>query len=509
MTYAFEMRGITKRFPGVTANEDVSLAVEWGTVHGLIGENGAGKTTLMKILYGMYSADKGDIFINGEKVSLRSPKDAIAKGVGMVHQHFTLVPSLTVAQNIILGKPVCKWNGLVDISKANQLVDELSERYGMPVKPDISVGELPVAMQQRVEILKALYLGADTLIMDEPTAVLTPQEIERLLETLSELRRQGKCIVLITHKLKELLSVTDNITVLRSGKVTGRVKTSESSEKEIAAMMVGKEISLEVPKGTFSPGKDILRVENLDCYDRMGVHVLKDVNFQVREGEIVGIAGVQGNGQTELIEAIAGMRSDFSGSVTINGKKFQAQDTTLSRRNAGLSHIPEDRQKTGAALESSILNNFLMGGLKNPAYTTRHTIRYKKAADAAQAQLQKFDVRYAGLNMAAGALSGGNLQKVIVAREFYQEPSVLIAAQPSRGVDIGATMFIHERLIELRDSGKAVLLVSGELSEIMSLSDRILVLYNGEIVGETTPSESTEEDIGLLMAGIQKKEGCP
>lgn len=504
MSYALEMRGITKRFPGVIANEDVSLAIGWGTVHGLVGENGAGKTTLMKILYGMYTADQGEIYINGEKVAFHSPKDAIAKGVGMVHQHFTLVPSLTVAQNIILGNPICKKSGLVDIAQANRVVEELGIQYGMPVKPDMRVKDLPVAMQQRVEILKALYLGADILIMDEPTAVLTPQEIEQLLETLSKLRSQGKCIILITHKLKELLSVTDSITVLRAGKVTGQVKTSESNENEIATMMVGKEISLEHAKGDYKPGKAILQVEHLDCFDSFGVHVLNDVSFQVREGEIVGIAGVQGNGQTELVEAITGMRNDFAGTVTVNGKEFTAQDTPLGRREAGLAHIAEDRQTTGAALESSILNNFLMGGLKDPAYTTKHTILYKKAADVAAKQLQKFDVKYASLDTMAGALSGGNLQKVIVARELYHDPSVLVAAQPSRGVDIGATMFIHERLIELRDSGKAVLLVSSELSEIMSLSDRILVMYNGEIAGETTPAESTEEDIGLLMAGIRK-----
>ena len=435
MALALEMRGITKRFPGVVANKDVSLSVEWGTVHGLVGENGAGKTTLMKILYGMYTADEGEIFINGEKAVIHNPKDAIALGVGMVHQHFTLVPSLTVAQNIILGKPVCKKNGLIDTARANEIVNELCKRYGMPVKPDMQVKNLPVAMQQRVEILKALYLGADILIMDEPTAVLTPQKIGQLLDTLSNLRSQGKSIILITHKLKELLSVTDNITVLRSGQVTGQVKTSESSEKEIAAMMVGKEVSFELPKAPFRPGKNVLQAAKLDCCDEFGVHVLRNVSFGVREGEIVGIAGVQGNGQTELIEAISGIRNDYTGTVTIDGKDFAPHDTPLSRRKAGMSHIPEDRQTTGAALTASLLNNFLMGGLDDPAYTTAHTVQYKKAAAVAKTQFEKYSVRYADLGAMAGVLSGGNLQKAIVAREIYHDPSFLIAAQPSHGVD--------------------------------------------------------------------------
>lgn len=509
MEYALEMRGITKRFPGVVANRDVSLSIPWGTVHGLIGENGAGKTTLMKILYGMYAADEGEIFVNGEQVSFHSPKDAIARGVGMVHQHFTLVPSLSVAQNIIMGKPICKKSGLIDLPRANRMVEELSKKFGMPVKPDALVKDLPVAMQQRVEILKALYLGADILIMDEPTAVLTPQEIVQLLETLSTLREQGKCIILITHKLKELLNVTDSITVLRGGEVAGNVKTSEVSEREIAAMMVGKEISFEIPKAACNPEEAVLRVEHLDCYDSYGVHVLDDVSFSVRRGEIVGIAGVQGNGQTELIEVISGMRSDYSGSVSIGEDDIAAEDSPLRRRKAGLAHIPEDRQTTGAALESSMLNNFLMGGLENPAYTGRLDIKYKRAAAVADEQFKKFDVRFSSLGAMAGELSGGNLQKAIVAREFYRDPTVLIAAQPSRGVDIGATMFIHERLIELRSSKKAVLLVSGELSEIMSLSDRILVMYRGGIVGETTPEKSSEEEIGLLMAGIKSEVTAP
>lgn len=505
MTYAVELKNITKIFPGVVANKNISLSIEWGSIHGLIGENGAGKTTLMKILYGMYLANGGEIFINGEKVNFQSPKDAIAKGVGMVHQHFALVPSLTVAQNIILGRPICKKSGLLDFALANKTVRELGEEYGLKVDPKSLVKDIPVAMQQRVEILKALYLGADILIMDEPTAVLTPQEIEQLLKTLVLLKEKGKCIILITHKLKELMNVTDNITVLRNGVVTGQVKTSEVNIKKIAAMMVGKEIEFEVPKDEAHP-KDVALIAEHLCYrDKFGVMALDDINFSVRKGEIVGIAGVQGNGQTELIEVLSGMCSQYTGNITICGNTVESKEPPLARRRYGLAHIPEDRQTMGAALGASLLENFIMGGLDDKKYTSYGLINYKKAGMVADKQYKLFDVRYAGLNTVAGSLSGGNLQKAIVAREIYREPQVLIAAQPSRGVDIGATMFIHEKLIEMRDDGKAVILVSSELSEIMSLSDRILVMYKGAIVGETTPKESTEEDIGLLMAGIRKE----
>lgn len=505
MAYAVELKHITKKFPGVVANKDVSLCIEWGSIQGLIGENGAGKTTLMKILYGMYSADEGEILIDGKKVSFLSPKDAIARGIGMVHQHFTLVPSLTVAQNIILGRPICKKNGLLDIALANKTVSELGKEYGLAVNPKSVVKDLPVAMQQRVEILKALYLGADILIMDEPTAVLTPQEIDQLLKTLVLLKEKGKCIILITHKLKELMSVTDNITVLRNGVVTGQVKTSEVNEKEIAAMMVGKEIEFVVTKSEAHPGEEVLKARNLNYRDKFGVIALNDVSFNVRRGEIVGIAGVQGNGQTELIEVLSGMCNDYTGKIELCGHSVESKDSPLFRRQYGLAHIPEDRQTMGAALGASLLENFIMGGLDDKSYTSKALINYKKAEQVASKQYKLFDVRFAGMDNIADSLSGGNLQKAIVAREIYRDPQVLIAAQPSRGVDIGATMFIHRKLIELRDAGKAIILVSGELSEIMSLSDRILVMYKGTIVGETTAKESTEQDIGLLMAGVKKE----
>lgn len=508
MALAVELKNITKKFPGVVANKDVSLDIEWATVHGLVGENGAGKTTLMKILYGMHPADEGEIFINGERVAFHSPKDAIAKGIGMVHQHFTLVPSLTVAQNIILGRPICKKNGFLDIPLANKTVEELGKEYGLRVDPKATIKDLPVAMRQRVEILKALYLGADILILDEPTAVLIPQEIEQLLKTLILLKEKGKCIILITHKLKELMNATDNVTVLRNGIVTGRAKTNEVNEKKIAAMMVGKEIEFEVPKGKPNPADVALEAENLTYKDKYGVLALNNISFNVRRGEIVGIAGVQGNGQTELIQVLSGMSNNYTGKIKICDNLVNSSTPPLVRRQYGLAHIPEDRQTTGAALGASLIENFIMGGLDDKKYTSCGLVHYKKASEVAKRQFKLFDVRFAGMENTAGSLSGGNLQKAIVSREIYRNPQILIAAQPSRGVDIGATMFIHEKLIEMRDSGKAVLLVSSELSEIMSLSDRILVMYKGMIMGETTPQESTEEDIGLLMAGIKKEEHC-
>ena len=506
MAYAVELKEITKKFPGVTANRDVSMAVSWGSIHGLIGENGAGKTTLMKVLYGMYHPDGGEIWLNGKAVNLKDPKDAIEHGIGMVHQHFTLVPSLSVTQNIILGKPVCKKNGLLDLEGAGRMVEELGKEYHLSVDPRALVKDLPVAMKQRVEILKTLYLGADILIMDEPTAVLTPQEIEGLLQTLVLLKEKGKCVILITHKLKELMSVTDQITVLRNGVVTGQVETSQASEKKIAAMMVGKEISFEVPKSEACPGEELLKAEHLFYRDRFGVEMLRDVSFSVRAGEILGVAGVQGNGQTELISVLSGMSDSYEGDLTLCGQKMDKNASPLERREAGLGHIPEDRQTMGAALGESLLENFIMGGLSDPAYTSVGTISYQKAASVAKKQYEAFDVKYASLSDPAGALSGGNLQKAIVAREMYREPRILIAAQPSRGVDIGATMFIHEKLLKMRDEGKAILLVSSELSEVMSLSDRIIVMYNGAIMGEVDPKKSDEQEIGLMMAGMRKEK---
>ena len=504
MVCAVEMKNITKAFPRVIANKDIFLAVDWGSIHGLIGENGAGKTTLMRVLYGMYQPDAGEVFVNGEQVHFRGPADAIERGIGMVHQHFTLVPSLTVAQNIILGKPVCKRSGFLDLRKANESVKQLGIDFALPVDPRAVVKDLPVAMQQRVEILKVLYHGADIIIMDEPTATLTPQEVTGLLETLVLLKNRNKSVILITHKLKELMDVTDSITVLRHGKVTGRVKTEETTEKEVATLMVGREINFTVDKTPAKPSDTVLSVEKLNYCDRLGVTKLNDVSFSVHRGEIVGIAGVQGNGQSELIDAISGMITEYEGKINLGGTDIASKEAPLRRRRLGLGVIPEDRQHVGSALNASLTENFIMGDLADPQYSTSGHLSYGRAAKVAKKQFDAFDVRYASVDDFANSLSGGNLQKVIVSREFYRDPDLLIAAQPSRGVDIGATLFIHEKLVELRDNKKAVLLVSGELSEIMSLSDRILVMYNGTIVGETTPEKTTEEQIGLMMAGMSE-----
>ena len=501
MAERVEMIGITKRFGNVVANRSVNFTCKEGHIHGLIGENGAGKTTLMKVLYGMYTPDEGEIRINGKAVHLTSPKVAIKYGIGMVHQHFTLVPSLTVVQNIILGNPPKKKGDVIDMKAAVRRVQEMSEIYNLKVDPLAIVDDLPVGICQRVEILKALYLGADILILDEPTAILTPQEIQQLFITLEELRNKGKSIILITHKLAELTSVTDDITILRNGVVTGCLKTSETNSAEIARMMVGHDTKLTVHKEDNPTGEIRLSVKDLLYYDKFGVRMLDHVSFNVKAGEIVGIAGVQGNGQTELINVITGFEKEYTGQVFLGDKEFKPSSGVASRREYGLAHIPEDRQTRGAALDASLLQNFTMA---NFGEQDKHSqfIKWKTQKKRTENAYDVYSVKYDKVETPAYSLSGGNLQKAIVAREMQTQPKVLIAAQPSRGVDIGATTFIHEKLLEKRKEGIAILLVSYELSEIMSLSDRILVMYNGRIIGETTTRDSTEEDIGLLMAGI-------
>lgn len=504
MAARVEMTGITKRFGSTVANERVDFICRDHCIHGLIGENGAGKTTLMKILYGMYAPDEGTIRINGEEVSLTSPKTAIRKGIGMVHQHFTLVPSLTVVQNIILGNPPKKAGGVIDMSKAAEEIRQMLKVYNLKVEPADIVADLPVGICQRVEILKALYLGADILILDEPTAILTPQEIKQLFITLQELKEKGKSIILITHKLAELKSVTDDITILRNGMVTGHLNTCDTTEEEIARMMVGKKMSLTVQKEDNEAGEIRLNVNGLTRYDRFGVKTLDQVSFGVRSGEIVGIAGVQGNGQTDLIDVITGFEEDYEGEVIIGDRRFASSEGVAVRRAEGLMHIPEDRQTRGAALEASLLENYTMGCFVNQK-SGGPLIHWKKQRKKTEEAYEIYGVKYGRVEDPAYSLSGGNLQKTIVAREMLSEPKILIAAQPSRGVDIGATVFIHEKLLEQRKKGAAILLISYELSEIMSLSDRILVMYNGRIIGETTTKENSEEDIGLLMAGIKKE----
>lgn len=506
MNAAVQMNHITKKFGKLYANKDVSLTVERNSIHGIVGENGAGKTTLMKILYGMQPADSGEIILFGEKVSFYSPKDAIEKRVGMIHQHFTLVPSMTVADNVVLGRPPCRF-GVLDKERAGAEVEALCRRCNFQMDLTARVEDLPVGLKQRVEILKALYLGADVLIMDEPTAVLTPQEITGLFETLENIRKDGTSIILITHKLSEVMELTDHITVLRGGQVSGNVLTADTNEVELARMMVGRDVFLQIDKEEHEPGGPVLELEHISCKNAEGHKVLDDVSLTVRRGEIVGIAGVQGNGQTELEAAITGMDTLYSGTVSINGEKVDSGLPPFPRRQLGLGHIPEDRQIAGSAGAATVEDNFLMTLYRKPQLGKWGYFSRENGRELLNEQVKLFDIKIPGSGAEGASLSGGNMQKLIVAREYSLKPQILLAAQPTRGVDIGATEFIHRKLVEIRDDGCGVLLISNELSEIMSLSDRILVMYEGRIVGETTLAEADITRLGLWMAGITEAQG--
>ena len=507
--FAVEMRDITKTWPGVVANNHVNLKVRKGEIHALVGENGAGKTTLMNILYGLIHPDSGEIYVNGQLAHISGPRDAIRLKIGMVHQHFMLIPPLTVAENIVLGHEPGSVRSVYDVKKAREVILALSKQYGLPIDPDIRIEKLSVGLQQRVEILKVLYRAADILIMDEPTGVLTPQETFELFGVLRGLAQQGKTIIFITHKLREVLELTDTITVLRRGKNVGELVTKETNQAEIARLMVGREVLLRVNKTPAHPGPVILHVENLHALSDRDLEVLHGVSFDVRAGEILGIAGVEGNGQSELVEALTGMRKITSGEVTITQvKKGQAAEprdlTTLNareEREVGLAHIPEDRRGSGLVLSDSIEDNTILGRQRWPQFSWRSIVLLLRTITRwAKKLITEFDVRTTSVEAPVSSLSGGNQQKLIIAREFAAEPMALIASQPTRGVDIGAIEFIHRRIIELRDAGKAVLLISAELEEIRSLSDRIAVMYEGKIVDIVTP-EATEEQLGILMTG--------
>jgi ABC-type uncharacterized transport system ATPase subunit len=505
---AVEMREIYKAWPGVVANDHVNLAVRKGEIHALVGENGAGKTTLMNILYGLVRPDSGEIYINGQLAHINGPRDAIRLGIGMVHQHFMLIPPLTVAENIVLGREPGGLAAPYNVRKARADIQALSRQYGLPIDPDLRIEKLSVGLQQRVEILKVLYRGADILVMDEPTGVLTPQETDELFGVLRGLVAQGKTIIFITHKLREVLELTDRVTVMRRGKNVGRLITKETNQAEIARMMVGREVLLRVEKTPARPGPVVLHVEHLHAQSDRDLEVLHDVSFDVHAGEILGIAGVEGNGQSELVEVLTGMRPVTSGKVTLTvmqGGKSVVQDiTTLGAqavRRVGLAHIPEDRRGSGLVLTDSIEDNTILGRQRWPQFSWRGFVLLLKQIQAwANRLIKDFDVRTPSAAVPARALSGGNQQKVVVARELASNPVALIAAQPTRGVDIGAIEFIHRRLIEQRDAGKAVLLVSAELDEIRSLSDRIAVMYEGRIVDIVGP-DATEEQLGVLMTG--------
>ncbi|WMJ80633.1 ABC transporter ATP-binding protein [Clostridium sp. MB40-C1] len=499
MEKVIEMKGITKVFPGTTANDNVDFTLLKGETHVLLGENGAGKTTLMNVLYGLYQPEMGQIFIREKELKITSPNDAIKLGIGMVHQHFMLVHNFTVAQNIVLGMEPRK--GLkIDINKAIEDVKEIAKKYGFNINPKDVIEDISVGQQQKVEILKALYRGAEILILDEPTAVLTPQEIEELGQIIDNLKKEGKSVILITHKLKEVMSMSDRVTIIRRGKVTGTVNTKDTSIDELAELMVGRKVQLIVEKKVSDLKGEILRVEDLHANDNRNLPALKGVTFQVNGGEILGIAGVDGNGQTELLEVLTGLRKPISGKISIKNKNIFGK-TPREIIDSGVGHIPEDRQRRGLILKYSLFENVILGVHHKEPFSKNKIIDYKVVRKYAQRIIKEFDVRTPGDEVSASSLSGGNQQKLIVAREISKDPDILIAAQPTRGVDVGAIEFIHKRLVGERDSGKAVLLVSFELDEILALSDRIAVMYDGEIVAILDRKDADEQKLGILMAG--------
>jgi len=497
------LEGITKRFPGVLANDHIDFDLMPGEVHALLGENGAGKSTLMNILYGLYTPDEGRILLHGNPIDLGSTKAAIEHGIGMVHQHFMLIPVMTVAENIVLASEPRHAGVLLDYSAADRRVKELSARYGLAVDPDARIDRITVGQQQRVEILKALYRGAEILVLDEPTAVLTPQEAQELFEIIRSLKEQGKSIIFISHKLNEVLDIADRITTLRRGKHVDTVPAAGATEEELARMMVGREVLLRVDKPASHPGKPLLEVENLVVYDDRGLEAVRDVSFTVRGGEIVGLAGVDANGQAELIDALTGLRHASSGRVVLDGDEI-THSSARDVLDAGMGHIPEDRHRRGLVLPFSLTENLGLHAYRQKPDSRFGFLQLGTMLDRSKRLLAEFDVRGGSPDTPAGALSGGNQQKIVLAREIDAEPKVLIAAQPTRGLDVGAIEFVHRRLVEQRDAGRAVFLVSLELEEILSLSDRILVIYEGHIVQEFPPT-ATEEELGFAMTGGRRE----
>ncbi len=503
--YAIELKGINKSFGPVRANHDIDLAVERGTIHGIIGENGAGKSTLMSILYGFYQADSGTIAVKGKELKIPDSQAAIAAGIGMVHQHFMLVENFTVLENIILG---AEGGNILNsaLGKARKDLVHLEQEYGLTVDPDAIIEDLPVGIQQRVEILKALYRGAEILILDEPTGVLTPSEADHLFRILNQLKDQGKTIVLITHKLREIMAVTDNVSVMRRGTMVATRKTSETSVGDLAELMVGRRVLLQVDKGEAFPEDTRLSVENLTVKDSRGVVMVDNVNLHVRAGEIVGIAGVAGNGQSELLQAIAGIQKAESGRILLDGKPINVTGGAdpAALRHQGMVHVPEDRHHMGLVLPFEEYENSILGYQDQKTYLSGPFLRIDAIRDDAREKIEKYDIRPPNCRLKAANFSGGNQQKIVLAREMERDPVVLLIGQPTRGVDVGAIEFIHKRIIEMRDAGKAVLLVSVELDEIRSLADRILVMFSGRVVGECPP-ETSEGELGLLMAGVEQE----
>lgn len=495
-----EARGITKRFPGVLANDHVDLTLHKGEILALLGENGAGKSTLMNILYGLYQPDEGELLVKGQELKFDSPGDAIAQGIGMVHQHFQLVPVMTVAENVILGSEITRFGGNIDIREANRRVRELSEQYGLAVDPTAEVEDLPVGIQQRVEIIKALYRQAEILILDEPTAVLTPQESKELFRIMQDLTDQGVSIIFITHKLKEVLAIADRVVVLRNGRMVGAAVPKESTEASLAELMVGRTVMLTVDKSECDPGDVVLQIKNLAVKDDRNHLSVKNLSLEVRAGEILGVAGVQGNGQREFVEALTGLRPIVSGDVLVDGE-IATGLTARKITELQVAHIPEDREKHGLVMGYSIADNLVLNRYYREPFSHRAVMDQDEIEENGTALVEKYDVRTPSVFTHASKLSGGNKQKVIVAREFSRPVKLLIANQPTRGIDVGSIEFIHSQIVLQRDNGVAVLLVSAELDEILSLSDRVAVMFEGTIVKTLLREEATREQIGLLMAG--------
>ncbi len=506
---AIELRGINKSFGPVHANKNINLSVENATIHGIVGENGAGKSTLMSILYGFYQADSGEIQVDGKPTRIADSEAAIAAGIGMVHQHFMLVEPFTVLENVILG---AEGGGRLagGMGKAREELERLEREYGLDVDPDATIESLSVGAQQRVEILKALFRGARILILDEPTGVLTPKEADELFKILHVLKEQGTTVVLITHKLREIMAATDNVSVMRQGEMVATRKTAETSMEELAELMVGRKVLLRVDKTPAEPGDEALKVENLTVRGGRGVLRVKDVSFNVKRGEIVGIAGVAGNGQSELLEAIAGIRHAEAGRVLIEGQPIGVKDSAdpAILRERGVAHVPEDRHRMGLVMPFEEYENSILGYHNAQRYQSGLLLNLGVIRDDAMDKIEKFDIRPPNCRLKTSNFSGGNQQKIVLAREIETDPTVLLIGQPTRGVDIGAIEFIHRRIVELRDAGKAILLVSVELDEIMSLADRILVMFDGTLVGERAGGTATEGELGLMMAGIDGREAA-
>ncbi|MEE8163171.1 MAG: ABC transporter ATP-binding protein [Anaerolineae bacterium] len=505
MPPVLELRGITKAFPGVLANDHIDLALEQGEIHALLGENGAGKTTLVNILYGLYTPDEGQIMLNGREVQIQDPSDAIDQGIGMVHQHFMLIPVMTVTENVMLGVEPTRNGILLDQAQVAQRIREISQQHGLEVDPETYIEDIPVGVQQRVEIIKVLYRQADTLILDEPTAVLTPQEAEDLFKVLRSLSSQGKSIIFITHKLKEVMALADRITVLRDGRVVGTTTPDETTEVDLAAMMVGREVDLVVRKKPASPDGVVLEVKDLQVLDKRQNLMVNGVSFEVRAGEILGIAGVQGNGQTELVHALTGLQPIIGGEMRILGERVD-HATPRQILEKGVAHIPEDRVRHGLVLSFPVHDNLVLCSYYLPPFAKGIATQEKSVIATARNLVEQFDVRTPNVFVPTSTLSGGNQQKVIVAREFSRPIKLLIASQPTRGLDVGSIEYIHNRIIEKRDEGTAVLLVSPELDEIIALSDRIAVMYKGEIVDTVPAPGVNKEYLGLLMAGVKPAE---